>query len=61
MIDPHWLALVIGIVAALLLIGLLLKAALGRGPPRARGVSWRQRTVGFRRVVPRPAATEGCG
>jgi hypothetical protein len=49
MIDPHWLAMVIGIVAALLLIGLLLKAALGRGRPKGK---MRQLAAAYRRFSP---------
>jgi hypothetical protein len=49
MIDPHWLALVIGIVAALLLIGLLLKAALGRGRPKGKMC---QLAAAYRRFSP---------
>ena len=55
-----WLVL-IGIAVALLFTWLLLIERSPEDAPRARRFSWRQRTVGFRRAVPCPIATEGCG
>ena len=61
MTGHQGLDVLIGIAVALLLTWLLLIAALAIGRPKSKWFSWRQRTVGFRRVVPCPAATEGCG
>jgi hypothetical protein len=50
MSDPHWLAMLIGIVAAaLLLTGLLLKAALGKGHPKGKMC---QLAAAYRRFSP---------
>ena len=59
MTGYQWLAVMIGIAVALLLIWLLLIAALAVGRPK--GDCWRQRTDGFHRAMPCPTATESCG
>ena len=51
MTGHQWL-LLIGTAVTFLFTGLLLIDALARGRPKGR--CWRQRTVGFRRVVPCP-------